>query len=1356
MLRRTLILFIGFVLLVLAVTVGYAMLGLSGPRTAVADADRAIGVDKLAEAVRLLDIAERTLTAKEQNELLPEILRRRYVAHRKLGNVPAARRDVETLMQLTRGADDKTLAVDHLEILLEADEPESALAGATTALDTAGDAERPRLQEIAGLAHQAMYQRAIKQMRLTLEQALAPQAQSRAVAALKTLLYRPRDDQVAQRAEIHLREILRHEAAAPVSFDAFLTKIGDVRSGIEQAMALFRQCLESEYAEPEAAFRGLTFALEQGGYVDEKRAIEDLFLRRFDHGATVLAAISTTEAHFAAGRFAEATQVAQRFMPLGSALERAEQGRLLPEAKRLMVTHARALDALGDQASLSRLLADAQAVQGSGLLSMAPEHYLIACLAQRKDKAAAADHLRVLFWMLGQKGDVVSGLDLYEIAIELKLQILREHGDSKEVDATLDDWVKARPTDLRARRLRSEHSLSAGRPEAALADAAELLKHPSRDDETLALYVRAADEAAKVSGRDAVQLLLRLRARGVDTPTEPHDPALYLALGELALQRGVPTLAARCGHLAARSFAWAEWPSRLATEASLQLDPIEALRAAETYRQFHPDSATALQLYRKALDKLDRNEPELLFDLACRGIPDAALARNLLTAAIARDQRLLLPGLCQRVLYRYGRDAEATLLAARGMLVSNQQAAARDLLMSVPTTFPNDTAVCVEAATRFLLIEAKENPTSPLLRLAVLTLRFHANGDVETLTRVAGELEEAGQPEMVLSVLEPLLNDETHANKRNGRLYTLAGRASVALDKTSQAVVYLTQALAFDDGAGAAPSLALLQSLMNNRDAESALWQQEAVDEASACLLLTMRHADTAVRWARGRLRESSLDVTAMLILALSGNADDKKGVPNAFRVIAQSEGKAVLSTITLLAMPGFSMLGEKAARDLHRRLPTSAIAHFLYARALALIGKRDAAVTELTDLTQREPGFLPAYDEVLRITDGGLLGDISKIGPRISNGVMTAPNLATPRMRALVWTTLASQIGMANKDPAAALPLLAKLWIQFPQESHAGLESVAALITRGSADDAFELLRQLESQLPATERSRFLDFYFLLGARLGRADRSIEADLDAKARRLVEAKEPFGAAVHYLVDRLDATRGPLRRESGASAAIKEADDLLARHLEFVPGFLDRNVAWVMRSLDRLQQLESPDQLLTRIDTLLRRDPSLLDVWIRRAQLLVARGDVADALASLRWMSDYLNYAPAVLELARIGGLHDSLTREDLDWLGREVTPQLRERPDAALPLGLWAMREGRLNDAAALLAHAAPGPDGMSLYYAGMVALRQPDNAGAARQAFADFATRFPTSPRHEYARHLAAQIGCLEAAQRPPASPK
>jgi len=1348
MLRRTLLLFVGFVLLVLVVTVGYALLGLSGPRTAIADADRALAQDRLGEAVRLLDIAERTLTAGDQDELRPAILQRRYRAHHALGNVPAARRDIEAFLELTKATTpEPEVEVEHAEILLADAHPEAALELARSLIETSDGPVRARALEISGEAHQAIYQRRTKTLVDTFDQVLGESSRQAALDLLKSVLYRRGDDAVARRALRELFDLLRHGSATAVSLQGWQTAIAEIRGGVQQALTFFRKSLECPDGRPVAAFRGVEYALQQSGRADCRRAVQDLYLRRYSHAQTVYAAIAAAEERLAAGDRAGAVAVADRYLPPGTALDRAKAGKFPAATKRLLVTLARALLELHDQERLDVLMRDVQAVHDK-VMSMTPEYFVIlGCVVWNNDDAGQWWREAVKATAT-QEAPKTAGYDLYQIGVDLQERWLSERGRTRELEQALDAWCQARPNDVRPHRRRCEQLLASGRPDLAIADATFLVQHRTRDEDGLALYVRAVDEAAKATNRDAAQLLARLIARGSDHPAEPHDPAIYLAMGDLALKKGLYSLAANCGRLATPAFPWAEWPRRMEAQArALAGDPLEARRAAQAYREACPGSEAALRLYVQSRTEAERGEPGLLFDAALHAIASPSMAEAMLTAAIKREQRALLPGLCQRVMYRYGGEARVVLRAAMGMLAADRTERARELLLQVPVAFPDDHAACVEAATRFLLIEAKATPSSPLLGLAVRTLVLHARDDAKTLQAVAEELERAGQPALVLAVLAPLLEDEARSEGRNGKVFALAGRACLGLEQTTQAEVHLTAALRFEDGHEAAPSLALLWLLQKRRsDAESALWQREATDEASACLLASMDQPEAAVRWARSRVREAPLDVGASLLLALYGTADDKRTVPGDFVGIVRREGPTVLRTLTLMAMPGFEVMGENAAAALHERLPQSPVAWFLYARALARVGKRDRAVAELTELTQKTPNFLPAYDEVLRITDGGLHGDLTKIGPLISSSVITAPFLATPRMRAMVGEAFATQVGMRRNDPESALPLLARLWIQFPQESRAGLENVATLMMRGRTEDAFELLRRLESQLPDSERSKFLDFYFSLGRALVKSgETTVAAELEAKARRTIDTEQrPYGAVVHYLVDQLEATRGPFVVDGERAPHAAEAEALLVRHLEFMPSFQDANLQLCLRTLARLEQIESPDEVLVRIDDLLHRDPTLLPVWMRRAELLEARNDVDGALRSLRWIADYVPDRPTILTLARLAGEHDALAPKDAELIDTETSPELAASAEAAFPLGLVAFRRGRLDAAAELLAKAPARADGAHLFFAGMVALERDDLDGA-HTAFAHMAEQHPDTDDGLWAGHLAAQLACL-----------
>src|SRR5690606_22987011 len=133
-----------------------------------------------------------------------------------------------------------------------------------------------------------------------------------------------------------------------------------------------------------------------------------------------------------------------------------------------------------------------------------------------------------------------------------------------------------------------------------------------------------------------------------------------------------------------------------------------------------------------------------------------------------------------------------------------------------------------------------------------------------------------------------------------------------------------------------------------------------------------------------------------------------------------------------------------------------------------------------------------------------------------------------------------------------------------------------------------------------------------------------------------------------------------------------------------------------------------------------------LPVWIRRATLLSRRGEVEDALASLRWIFTYVRFVPALVEFARIGGEHDALAKDDHELILAEADETLADDPHAAYALGVAAFRRGDLAMAAELLAKARV-PDGSHLWFSGLVALAQNDAPETPRRTFEALVEEYP-----------------------------
>src|SRR5262245_60606221 len=116
MFRRSLLIFLIFLLLVLAVIVGYAFTGLSGPESAIAEARAALAAGSSAEVVRVLNLAEQSLGPAGRPELRREILTLRYQAHLQTANYRAALVDLQPLVEVYAKGD-ATLLRETIRVL---------------------------------------------------------------------------------------------------------------------------------------------------------------------------------------------------------------------------------------------------------------------------------------------------------------------------------------------------------------------------------------------------------------------------------------------------------------------------------------------------------------------------------------------------------------------------------------------------------------------------------------------------------------------------------------------------------------------------------------------------------------------------------------------------------------------------------------------------------------------------------------------------------------------------------------------------------------------------------------------------------------------------------------------------------------------------------------------------------------------------------------------------------------------------------------------------------------------------------------------------------------------------------------
>ncbi|MGA0867933.1 MAG: hypothetical protein ACO3UM_03300 [Planctomycetota bacterium] len=264
MFRRTLTVFLGLVLLVLAATLGYALLGLSGPESHVAAAREEAERGNHLATIRLLDIAERSLGDESPRDLRIEMLRLRVDSFLAVGNYAPAIRDIRRLREFL--PDDLDLVRNQVRWTIVSGEPEQALELAQSFLES--QPTDSAMLELAGEASQSIYQSRLRELLVEVGAQFDPISAEQAFESIRTWVYRSSRDPVANLAIERFSELLRTVRPEIAASGRLENELQEIRTMVSQAIDYFSRSLENE-GLPVGAYTGVAYAMRQAGRFDD-------------------------------------------------------------------------------------------------------------------------------------------------------------------------------------------------------------------------------------------------------------------------------------------------------------------------------------------------------------------------------------------------------------------------------------------------------------------------------------------------------------------------------------------------------------------------------------------------------------------------------------------------------------------------------------------------------------------------------------------------------------------------------------------------------------------------------------------------------------------------------------------------------------------------------------------------------------------------------------------------------------------------------------------------------------------------------------------------------------------------------
>lgn len=1367
MLRRSLVVITALVLLGLCFTAGYALLHFRSAKDVLTEARMMAERGEVLKAVQLLDLTERGAGMQKAPELRRQVWSLRLQCNMRIGNQARALEDIERL--IADNDPDASLPLNRIYLL--AVTGQGALARQRAVEYLAAHPDSARGLELAGEACQVDYQdrltKANEQLRTDLEYELYEPSRE----AMLAYLYRPNGDSSVADALLELRALYERSPARRQAWIRMQDMLKDLRDRIQQGLEYFQRSLELACVNPEerkqfyaAAFRGASFALQQGGRRDSVVAQANIYRSAFDNPFTVEAAIDAANANLDDGLWRATIATADSYLPPGKWQE-VRNARNPETMQPLMVAKAIALWRMGARNELERYALELDAMYQAGFQMPRAVHLAFAFfyLIDGNNLAEAEGHTTAAFHLVIDDPVPVSGPDLVNLVVPLRLELMRKQGKPvEEITEAIQIWAARRPASTAPLRERARSQLAAGMSNAAMATASSLLVKEPRDDEALHILADAARATYADSGQDGPGLLAMCLSRNVLRPDVPH-PVCYLLCGEAALAQGHLAIARECGRTASDEFTLARWPRHLQAKALIAgAGWAEAAQVLERWIATEPTDTDAVKLWFEACRKQGLPVDLHLHDVVRLGVQDPAITLALLRRAVQGG----LPNaalIAQTVRQRAAKedlDSELLALAAQALAETDAQAT-RELLDRALQTpldklLPSTATTLADASMQWLQTVAVANADDKLLEIARAELRKpHMNAAAAgSMIRAAYAMRKRSRPLTAYELVTYALSLRGAEEQRTGASFLLAGELALELRRIERARDHLTAAISFEDGSDSAEPLTKLLLALNEQGWANAAYHQLGA-ASSPALAMIYGTRETAFPMALAAAIDDPGSLQAQLVATLTAPAgkdlmaalDEKDRVRLGSRALSSgkdafgAEIKAAPAPVQRMALELAAMLDEPAlaklalvrANKLLAALPDSLAAKLMQARALAGSGngQNAAAIHAALFATGcREAVLFAEAARCSKLPDYAIAEPIrTELRKRAESNPDSLPaaELAYAlRDLALEWTA-AGRVEDATRA-------MAKLWTTDPVGSGASVQDALALADRNRLLDALTILGRLAERADGDVRKTASDALFGLAAERGVPDQIIAGLMTIRAKAQLADKGPFGPPLRFLL------ADPERLQGVADADVRKWLTTVVQHAAAGT----ESMPFALVALDQLDRRYGRTNAMQLVDQLVQQHPEAPDFWVVRARYLAQDRRAAEGIADARAALSFGAPPTLHLELLAIAGEERCVTAEDLIRI-QQLPKPLLESQRGCYVRGLFALREGKTKDADALLAKAEPRLDGFHLFARGLAQLADPAPTAqqAAGQLFASFVKDYPSNPLARSAGSFARQLG-------------
>ncbi len=1348
MLQKSLKLLAAAFLVALALTLSYA-LSLGGPEDELRDAEAQLARGEPARAVALLDFAERSARLMQQRELRLKLLRLRLEAHRQLGNAPLALADLERLLREGDAAPE--LRLEHIRLLAVVGQADRAFQLAEEFLREQPDDGRGL--ELAGEAAQSRYRDDLRSALGGVETDVGRRDAARARTALLAYLYRPEGDDEVPQSLAALGAVYKASSQLLAQWPSRQRQLIALRGRIQTALGYFQRSLEAG-GEPVAAFRGMALSLDQAARTDDLLLHCEAYRRRFDHRYVLEAGAISCWTLVQRGCLDAALAAAGRWLPADAIEQRIAARRFDSGLDDLLAARSAAAWRLRDKQRLGRFGSDAWRLLQAGAPVQFANALNNAYSQLLNDRPEADNALRAAIYFLTRRAAPIGQVDLVAELHALRCDLLRRRGAAaEEIVAVHRDWIALQPGELAPVLALADHQLAAGQSAAAMATLERAADLSPYDETVFERRLAAARALHRDTERDGPGLLAQCRKRRVLVP-EVDDPLGLVLCAEAALASGEPALTAvtiACARAAIDRFPWAATPRRLEAGAHLQAGrPAAAARALEKLLLRDDVDATTLklavtaQLAEGARLTAPQDAGATLFAALQRRSPDSDLSTAVLLHVPPAARAAAAP--FARLAVRAAdappplRALAAACFAAAGDLAAADAELTR--LAASPASVDDNQRTHLATAVAGRLLADRQRPDTELAKAAEQYIaRFGLHSPAAAPALLAAGLELRLERPLASQVLFTTGLAHAAPEARTGSHFVAAGDLALRAGSRPLAAQHWTAALAFADGRSAVEPLVRLCLAEGQSERAQQVYGlvESPTDPALAVRFGLRTQRSPGELLARQRLAADRTDLVGNLVLVAIGLPAAAVLPP-----LEEPQLDSMLEAAALCDVPELAAAALPLTHTLAAAVPDALPLQLLHAQTLLAAGQREPAARRHAALFARfgaEPLLLGAAARAARLPGYSLDAAVADaIRAAVANGALAG----CPAARSFAMHAAATAVVQAG-DAALAQRLATDMWVTAPRETGASLSSAEAVAARGDPLSAWWIVERLGDAVPAADRPRALALQAGWTTTVLQTRPELAELFFDSALRAVEAHGPQGSVVHLVLDL--GQRLPARRLGEAREL-----ELLTAHLQAAA--LGGDDPLLPRTVQRLAAAAGAVTTLGHVDAALRANPTCLPLWLARAELLRLLQRGPEGIAALRSVLRHAEAPQLRIEFTIAAARQFALDADDLRQFAALPATLLEQGP-GILARGLVALRTGRPDEAATLLARAEPRPDGLHLAALAQAWLQGSASDGVLRAAAAcaSLATDHASSSLARYAGSLARQLSPRSASA--PASP-